>query len=133
MCDENIFENHSLNKFLSKSINPLYLESLLLHFIQFRHLLVGGLGLGCGHMGSVHLGGGGEGGHTHILGSFCPNHKSIPKSLEALKTRVVTSHLNFGSSRVIWSHFRVRVESCTNFNGNESRNTARVTGMCLES
>ena len=35
----------------------------------------------------------------------------------------VTSHLSFGSIRVIWSHFRVRVESvasCTNFNGNES-------------
>ena len=25
--------------------------------------------------------------------------------------RVVTSHLSFGSSRVIWSHFRVPVES----------------------
>ena len=50
---------------------------------------------------------------------------------QVTQARVVTSHLNFGSSRVIWSHFRVRVESVeshTNFNGNESRNTARVTG-----
>ena len=31
--------------------------------------------------------------------------------MEVTKGRVVTSHLSFGSSRVIWSHFRVRVES----------------------
>ena len=41
-----------------------------------------------------------------------PATTGITKSFDFhLKVRVVTSHLSFGSSRVIWSHFRVRVES----------------------
>ena len=47
------------------------------------------------------------------------------KIIQCAVARVVTSHLSFGSSRV------ESVESCTNFNGNESQNTDRVTGNVL--
>ena len=42
--------------------------------------------------------------------------ESHTRTLPVTRARVVMSHLNFGSSQVIWSHLRVRVESSQSSN-----------------
>ena len=69
---------------------------------------------------------------------FCVSWEVIVNFIRYLQSRVVKGHLIFGSSRVIWSHFRVRVASRVsrvNFSqvkilmGTSHRMTARITGM----